>query len=229
MSQVLSLKSQVMSATKRLFEAGYLSGSGGNVSVREDVKEALAITPSSTPYEYVTEESICIVDFELNPIDCLTKPSVETAMHVAVYRNRLDVGAIVHTHQTYAKVHGLLGLGIPSLTDEQMTTLGLEVAVVPYSVSGSTGLLDEVVAKVANGCNAFVLESHGALVLGRDIEEAVRNVVLLERVAEAHYLALATGRPIMTLPPEMAEGGFEMLRTLQRAEARRRKKASRAS
>ncbi len=228
MSPEISLKAQVMNATRSLFQSGYLSGSGGNVSVREDIRDILAITPSSTPYELVTEDSICLVDFDLNPVDCPTKPSVETAMHVAVYRSRLDVGAIVHTHQTYAKVHGLLGLSIPALTDEQMTTLGIEVALVPYSVSGSTGLLDEVGAKVANGCNAFILESHGALVLGRDMDEAVRNVILLEKVAHAHYLAIASGRPIKTLPQEMAEGGFEMLRTLQRAEARRRKKAARA-
>lgn len=224
-----NLKALVMDATRTLFQAGYLSGSGGNVSVREDVREVLAITPSSTPYERVTEESICLVDFELNPVDCPTRPSVETAMHVAVYRNRLDVGAIVHTHQTYAKVHGLLGLRIPPLTDEQMTTLGIEVAVVPYSVSGSTGLLEQVASAVANGCNAYILESHGALVLGRDMDEALRNVVLLERVAEAHYLAVASGLPVKTLPPEMAEAGFEMLRTGQRAEARRRKKASRTA
>lgn len=227
MSQHEALKAQVMNATRSLFERGYLSGSGGNVSVREDVQDLLAITPSSTPYEQVTQESICLVDFDLNPVECTSKPSVETAMHVAVYRNRMDVGAIVHTHQTFAKVHGLLGVPIPALTDEQMTTLGIEVAIVPYSVSGSTGLLDQVVATIANGCNAFILESHGALVLGKDMDEAVRNVVLLEKVAEAHYLALATGRPIRTLPEEMAQGGFEMLRSAQRAEARRRKKAAR--
>ncbi len=227
MDEHLSLKESVLFATKALYDKGYLTGTGGNVSVRHDTSELLAITPSSTPYEVVNLSNICLVDFDLVPQGCTIPPSVETAMHVAVYRNRLDVGAIIHTHQTYAKVHGLLGLSIPSLTDEQMTTLGYEVALVPYSVSGSSGLLERVVEKVANGCNAFLLESHGALVMGRTMEEAMRNVVMLEKVAEAHYLAVATGRPVKTLPEEMAQGGFEMLRTGQRAEARRRKKAIR--
>ncbi|MBC2744785.1 MAG: class II aldolase/adducin family protein [Desulfosarcina sp.] len=78
---------------------GSLLSAGGNVSVRIPDEPVVVITPSGKPYMELVPENICVVDFNLNRIDSDLAPSIETAMHVGIYQNRADVGAVVHTHQ----------------------------------------------------------------------------------------------------------------------------------
>jgi glutamate-1-semialdehyde 2,1-aminomutase len=221
-------KRSVLDHCQRLARAGYLIGTGGNVSVRVDGLDALAITPSSRDYPGLVLDDICVVDWTGRPLEPGPRPSVETAMHAAVYQNRPDVNAVVHTHQPYASALGVIGEPIPALFDEQVLNLGNVVEIVPYAVSGSVDLLELVVGRLDNQCNAYILQNHGALCLGLTIEEAARNVELLEKSARVYCIALSTGREIVRLPAEMEEAIFEIHKSEQRKAIRRGRRAARA-
>ncbi len=220
-------KRQVLEYSHQLTHKGYLVGTGGNISVRIDGQDALAITPSSRDYLGLCPDDICVVDWNQQMLEGELKPSVETGMHAAVYQHRPDVNAIVHTHQPYASTFALINQPIPALFDEQVLNLGNVVEVVSYGVSGSVDLLNNIVARLDNQCNAYILQNHGALCLGLSIEEAARNVELLEKCARVYYYALTTGKEITRLPAEMEEAIFEMCKAEQRKEIRRKKKLSR--
>jgi L-ribulose-5-phosphate 4-epimerase len=219
---------QVLDAAITMTRRGMLVGTGGNVSVRIGDLDLLAITPSQRDYLDLVPDDICVVGFDGVPVEGALAPSVETRMHIAVYQARPDVNAILHTHQVHASVFAVLGEPIPALTDEQVANLGNTVAVVPYGLSGSEDLMANIQAAVGNKCNAFVLQSHGALLLGLDLPRALRNSELLEKTAHAYQMALATGKPVCRLPDDVEAAVFDLLKSDQRVEVRRKRKAKEA-
>jgi glutamate-1-semialdehyde 2,1-aminomutase len=198
----------VINSAQWLLSQGYLGselGTAGNVSVRIDGEKLIAITPSGRRYQDLVPDDICVVDFDGKMISGNHYPSVETAMHIGAYRTRQDVGAVAHTHQPFASVLAVINEPIPPLFDDITMALGGIVQVVPYALSGSPALVERVVEIITNGCQAFLMQNHGALCLGANIEKSLKNVALLEKVAFVYYHALTTGKPISKLPKETVE------------------------
>ena len=209
-------KKEIVETAQALVRKGYLMATGGNVSLRVPGQNAFAITPSNYDYSKLSPEDICILDFELNKLEGHLKPSVESAMHGAIYRVRPDVNAVIHTHQAYVSALTLIKAPIPALFDEQARFLGRSVDIIPYAPSG-TGLLKNAVAKhVKNHNNAFMMQNHGALIFGHDMERAVHNVEILEKCALAYLLAICSERKISRIPLVVREIAFAKLRKDQK-------------
>ncbi|MEW5939953.1 MAG: class II aldolase/adducin family protein [Chloroflexota bacterium] len=205
-------KKQIVETAQALTRKGYLMATGGNLSLRLAGGDAFAITPSNYDYFKLTPEDVCVLDFKLNVIEGHLKPSVESAMHGAIYQARPDVNAVIHTHQVYASALTLVKAPIPALFDEQTRFLGRSVEIVPYAPSG-TGMLAKTVAKhVRNHNNAYMMQNHGALVFGHDMERAAHNVEILEKCSLAYLLALCSERKITKIPLAAREIAFAKLR-----------------
>jgi ribulose-5-phosphate 4-epimerase/fuculose-1-phosphate aldolase len=216
MSKFDAQKKQIVDSAQALIRKGYLMATGGNLSLRIPGQKAFAITPSNYDYLKMTAEDICVLDLDLNKIEGHLNPSVESAMHGVVYQVRPDVHAIVHTHQSYVSALTLIRAPIPALFDEQARFLGRSVDIIPYAPSG-TGLLRNAVAKhVKNHDNAFMMQNHGALVFGHDMERAVHNVEILEKCALAYLLAICSERKISKIPLAVREVAFARLRKDQK-------------
>jgi L-ribulose-5-phosphate 4-epimerase len=216
MSQYQPAKQQIVKTAQDLVRKGYLMATGGNISMRVLGQKAFAITPSNYDYMKMTAEDVCVLDFNLEMLEGERKPSVEAAMHGAIYQVRGDVNAVVHTHQVYASALTLIRAPIPALFDEQARFLGRSVEIIPYAPSG-TGMLKKVIAKhVQNHNNAFMMQNHGALVLGHDMERAVHNVEILEKCALAYLLAICSERKVSKIPLAVREIAFSKLRKDQK-------------
>jgi ribulose-5-phosphate 4-epimerase/fuculose-1-phosphate aldolase len=216
MNDYHKIKQQVLDYSQALVQEGYLSGTGGNLSVRIPGEDALAITPSNFDYLEMQVDDVCVVDFSLKQIEGEHKPSIESGMHAAVYEGRADVGCVIHTHQVYASALALIDKPIPALYDEQVRWLGRSVEIIPYAPSG-TGFLRKNISKmVRNNHNAYILKNHGALSLGPDPERAMHNVLLLEKCALTYILALCTEKEITKIPLAIREIAFAKLRKDQK-------------
>jgi len=203
MSRYDAYKREVLDISRRLSEQGYFgsrSGTAGNVSMLVEGEDAVAVTPTRMRYDRMSPDDICVVDFDLHPIEAPHKPSIETPMHVAAYKVRPDINAVIHTHQTYASSVSILNISIPPLFDEVTMAIGGVVDVVPYAMSGTRELHEQVARKLANRCHCYLLQNHGAMCVGTDLETTFTYVELLERIAAAYTHALSTGKPITTLP-----------------------------
>jgi len=201
-------RTEVLETSLWLSDHGYfgsLRGTGGNVSVRIDGRDLMAVTPSSVKYHELALDDICIVDLTGAVVEGVRAPSVEAGMHAAIYRERPDVKAVVHTHQIYGSVFGVLNQPIPALLDEISFTLGEAIEVVPYALSGSPELAANVASKLKNNANAYIIQNHGIIALGKNMDKALLAAELLEKVAQIYYLALSTGRPVTILPDQIQE------------------------
>lgn len=216
MSQYQKEKHLIVQTAQELVHKGFLMATGGNLSVRVPGQDAFAITPSNYDYMKMTEDDVCILDFEMKPLEGHLKPSVESGMHGAIYQVRRDVNAIVHTHQVYVSALTLIKAPIPSLFDEQVRFLGRSVDIIPYAPSG-TGMLKNTIAKhVQNHNNAYMMQNHGALIFGHDMERAVHNVEILEKCSLAYLLALLSERKVSKIPLAIREIAFAKLRKDQK-------------
>jgi ribulose-5-phosphate 4-epimerase/fuculose-1-phosphate aldolase len=219
-----SERKAVLEASLWLSEHGFFGstrGTGGNVSVRIEDDSLMAVTPSSLKYHELSADDICITDLSGAVVDAKRAPSVETGMHAVIYRSRPDVNAVVHTHQIFGSVFALINQPIPALFDEVSFTLGPAVEVIPYGLSGSVDLVNNVAGKLANNANAYIIQNHGIIALGKNLDKAMLAAELLEKVAHIYTLALATGKPVTTLPEstrEMAQG----IRSYEVAEAQKK-------
>ena len=211
-----SAKELIVETAQKLTRKGYLMATGGNLSVRIPGGNAFAITPSNYDYMKMVPEDICVVDFGLTMLEGARKPSVETSMHGAIYQVRTDVNAVIHTHQVYTSALALIGKSIPALFDEQALFLGRSVRIIPYAPSG-TGMLKNTIARhVRDHNNAYMMQNHGALVFGPDMDRAVDNVEVLEKCALAYLLALCTGARVTRIPLPIREIAFSKLRRDQK-------------
>jgi ribulose-5-phosphate 4-epimerase/fuculose-1-phosphate aldolase len=197
-------KTMVLEASLWLSRNGYFGtqrGTGGNVSLRLG-ESSMVITPTSMEYEGLTPDDILVVDFDMAVIEGKTglKPSVESVLHSTIYRNRPECNAVVHTHQTYGSALALINTPVPALFDEVSLALGPLIDIIPYALSGSPELASNTATKLSNKANAYIIQNHGILALGKTMDKALLHAELLEKVARAYCLALSTGKLVTTLP-----------------------------
>jgi ribulose-5-phosphate 4-epimerase/fuculose-1-phosphate aldolase len=213
MPQYQPFKQEVLNTCKILLKRGYLKATEGNISARIKGENAFAITPSNYDYAKMQIADICVLDHEAKPIESPLKPSIESGMHAAVYRERSDVHVIIHTHQPYASALALINAPIPALFDEQVRMIGRSVEIIPYAPSGTGFLAGNVRKKIKSGNNAFILQNHGVLIFGVSSEQAIHNMALLEKCALTYLLALLTEKTVTKIPFAIREIAFAKLRS----------------
>jgi len=206
MSKWQEEKRLVMEAAQRMLEKGLVVGTSGNVSRRlppEEGRDLLAITPSSRYYDLLAIDDIQVIDFEAEPVEGDLPPSVETMLHIGIYKARRNIKAVIHTHSVYASAIAVAGLDIPTILDDQITFIGGEVKLAKHALSGSEEQVDNVIA-VLEDRNGVLLPNHGAIGIGRTVREAFTVCELLEKAAKIYLLALSLGK-VNLLPAEVVE------------------------
>lgn len=204
MDEATAIREAVLDAVQRIVATGLVANASGNVScrIRRPDGDHFAVTASRVPYHRFTIDDVLIVDEEIEPVVGDGVPSSESLLHMAVYRARPDVGAVIHTHSVYASAYAVAARPIPALLDEQVVALGGAVEVADYGASASEQLADNAVGALGDRA-AVLLRNHGAVGVGADLEEAIAVVELVERVAKIGALAIIVGGAGGELPADV--------------------------
>jgi len=193
-SDELDAKRQaVVDTGVEMLEQGLTKGTGGNASARVG-DDYVVVSPSGIPYETIEPEDVPLVNLEAELIDSDLDPSAETPMHTAVYRQRNDVGGIVHTHSPYASTFASLSEPIEA-SHYLIAYAGDKVPVAPYETYGTEELGAAAAETIGDQYNACLLENHGVLTVGETIEGAFETALIVEYCARIHYQARAIGEP----------------------------------
>ncbi|MEE9198346.1 MAG: class II aldolase/adducin family protein [Dehalococcoidia bacterium] len=211
-----SEKKAVADAARKMLARGLVAGTAGNVSLRlgqQGGSRLLAITPTGQPYEEMTAADIIVIDFEGDVVEGEGNPSSESLTHIAIYDARPDVGSVIHTHSVYASVLAVAGVELPPIIDELVTYLGGPITVAEYGFPGTEDLGVKACAALEDR-NAVLLRNHGALGVGKSVEEALRNCELVERAAQIFLHASALGK-VGVLPPDVVEAERNIFRMMQ--------------
>ena len=186
------IRKKVYETFLKMAEAGLVAPKEGNASARIPGEEKIAITPSQVPYDVMKPDDILVVGFDEQLLVGKLKPSTETKMHIAVYKARGDVGGVIHTHSPYASALSCVHERIPALFDEQTVFLGGDIGTTPYALPGSV----EIGANAAQALSerdGTMLSNHGTICCGKTIDDALRNAILVEKLAMVYTTAKLVG------------------------------------
>ena len=191
----MDYRADLVAAGKRMLQKGLTVETWGNLSLRDPGSGLVYLTPSAMPYDTITEEDVVVMDLDGKTVEGRRKPTVESGLHLSVYRARPGVNAIIHTNPIYSLVFAVQHRDIPPVIDEAAQALGGAVRCAKYALPGTEALARNTVEALGEGGMACLLANHGAVCLGRDMKQAFKTAAVLEMTAQVYQMALTTGAP----------------------------------
>lgn len=177
---------------RRLYDRGLTTTSGGNISMRVS-DEIILITPSATDKGRMKWQEVGIMTMTGENLTPALKPSMESEMHLSVYRKKADIKAIVHAHPVFASSYTATKNDIDTtLTAEAAAILGKPV-MVPYALMGTADLAS-IVSENIERSRVLLLENHGILTAGAGILQAFDLIEVLENAARMTLIVAMTGK-----------------------------------
>jgi L-fuculose-phosphate aldolase len=193
-------REMVAAACNRLAGEGLVPGTAGNASMRSG--DHVAVTPTGAVLGRLEPEQVTVVDLDGQVVDGSLAPTSELDLHLGVYR-RHGAGAVVHTHAPMATAIACVLDELP-LVHYQMLALGGSIRVAPYATFGTAELAESVVAAL-EGRSAALMQSHGAVCVGGDVQAAADSTLLLEWACTVYWHARALGEPHVLTDAEVGD------------------------
>jgi L-ribulose-5-phosphate 4-epimerase len=198
-----SLREQLVELHAELPRHGLVAWTGGNISARDPDTGLVAIKPSGVRYEDLTAASLVVLDLDGRIVEGAFHPSSDTASHLYVYRQRPDVGGMVHTHSRYATAFAAVGRAIPVYLTAQADEFGGEIPCAGFAAIGDESIGRLIVDDIGDA-RAILLRQHGVFTIGASAGDAVKAAVMVEDVAATVWAALQIGQP-ESLPDDVVE------------------------
>ena len=184
------IRNIVLEAILDAVDQGLIHGTSGNIALRDDEDDVVAITPSGISYKHMTADQIAIVDLNGKWLDGPFKPSSEAPMHTAAMRARKDIRATVHTHGMFATIAAMSG-ELKSVTPPQCEFV--PVGIVPFTMPGSDDVAEKVAAALGEKGRAVLIQNHGMFCVGKDMKAAMAATVYTEEMAQTAWYAKVAG------------------------------------
>ncbi len=197
----MDMREILVEAGKKLIRENFTVETWGNISVRDEAG-LVYITPSGMDYECCTADDMVVMTIDREIVSGKRKPSIETDLHLEVYKARPEVRAIVHTHPICSTVFSCMGESIPLILDEAAQALGGEVTTAAYALPGTMELAKNCVKALGEKSNACLLQSHGAVCVSCDMKGAFKVAKVLEMTAEIYYRIRSVGGNFIPLSEE---------------------------
>ena len=190
----LARRRAVVEACRWMNASGLNQGTSGNISIRDGAR--MLITPSGLPYDQMNAEDLVPMPLEgdYGAYEGELVPSSEWRFHLDILRAKPEVGAVVHTHSTYATTLAIAGREIPACHYMIAAAGGPSIRCAPYATYGTPELSLNALAAL-DGRACCLLANHGMIATGPTLEKAMWLAVELETIARQYYLSLAIGEP----------------------------------
>ncbi|WP_438349274.1 class II aldolase/adducin family protein [Paenibacillus sp. FA6] len=196
------IRQELCKYARKIVDNGLVVGPGGNISARAGDK--MYLSPSGFALEEIQPEQWVEVDIPTGEItDKGLRPSSEVLMHLYGYRQKPDMGAMVHTHPSYCIAFTLIEENLPMMFPDQAALVG-RTAFIPYLIPTTDLLADAVAAKV-NEASSILLGNHGLVTTGRNLREAYYRTQVVEESAKIYLSAKAAGTPVPLTDQEVAD------------------------
>lgn len=193
-----ALKQQVYEANMELPRRGLITYTWGNVSGIDRAAGLFVIKPSGVDYENLRPEDMVVMDLEGNRIEGTMNPSSDTATHLELYKEFLEIGGIVHTHSPFATSWAQAGRGLPCygtthadyFYGEIPCARNLTEEEIEAGYEKHTGLVIIETFREKNPLYVpgVLCKNHGPFTWGKDAAQAVHNAVVLEEIAKMNLM-----------------------------------------
>ena len=188
-TRALLLKKEITEYMALSYEHGLTSSLSGNISVRAE--HVVYISPTKVPRYRIRPDDVSVVTMMGEHLEG-KHPSSELPTHLAIYE-ATESSAIVHAHSRFATALSCLGNDLESPDVEGKHLLG-RVPLIPYEEPGTSDL-GEAVSRGILGCKGVLLQNHGLIAVGTNLEEAFIVAEAIERAAQLIFDLSVLNRP----------------------------------
>jgi L-ribulose-5-phosphate 4-epimerase len=187
-----TLRAEIYRLNLELPKNQLVTWTSGNASGRDPASGLVVIKPSGVRYEMLTPENMVVVDLDGKVVDGMLKPSSDVHAHLYIYRHRLDINGVVHTHSTFATAFAAVGHSIPPVLTAIADEFGGPIPCGGYARVGGDEIGRVVIASIGDS-PAILMKNHGVFTIGKTPEAAVKAAVMVEDVARTVFYALQLG------------------------------------
>lgn len=185
------VKEQICEIGRRVYAKGFAAANDGNISVRLNDREVMC-SPTMVSKGFMRPEDICKVDYEGKQLAGTRKRSSEILLHLAIYKQRPDVKAVVHCHPPHATAFAVAGVPIPKCVLPEVEVFLGEVPTAVYETPGTQKFADTLVPHLQSS-NTIILANHGTVTFGPDLEKAYWNSEIIDAYCKILILARQLG------------------------------------
>ena len=189
---------------KKMVNDHLTAGTGGNLSILDRSTGLMAISPSGIDYFETKLEDIVIMNLDGDVVEGTCKPSSELNLHIALYKKKPEITAVVHTHSTYCIVLSTLDMPIKAVNYILADAGTPSVPVAPYRRFATQELADAVADSIGDS-NACLMANHGLSTCGKNLQSAYSLAREGEWIAEIQWRAMCIGKPNIINDREMME------------------------
>ena len=200
---LLDERRKVVEYARKMLSTGLVKGTGGNISLTNEDKSLVAITPSGVAYETMRPEDVVVLDLDGNHVDGDLLPSSELGFHLALLRQRMEIKAVVHTHSDYSTALACLRWELPAV-HYLIGSAGFKVPLAPYATFGTPELAEGICETIGDG-NAVLLANHGLVAVGVSLSKAFSTAEMVEYVAKLYLITRSVGSPVVLNRGEMQD------------------------
>jgi len=201
------LRQRIVEIGKLMHQKNFIAAGDGNISARVD-RERLLVTPSGVSKGFLDPDQLLVVDLDGEKIAPRfgkwrdLKPSSEIRLHLECYRQRADIGAVIHAHPPHAIACTLAGISLAKcVLPEVVYDLGT-IPTAPYATPASEEGA-RAVRQLIGKYDALMLDRHGSVTVGADVWEAYLRLERVEHSAQVTLAAQqALGKPLEPLSDE---------------------------
>jgi L-fuculose-phosphate aldolase len=191
MASEYQLKEQICEIGRRVYNRGFAAANDGNISIRLNDREILC-SPTMVSKGFMKPADLCKVDYEGKQLAGTRKRSSEILLHLAVYKNRPDVKAVVHCHPPHATAFAVAQQPIPQCVLPEVEVFLGEVPTAIYETPGTQKFADTIVPHLKSS-NTIILANHGTVTFGPDLEKAFWNSEIIDAYCRILILAKQLG------------------------------------
>ena len=196
MSSAQEMKDAVCRIAKKAYNEKLMAGTSGNVTMFDHKRGQMAVTPSNFDYIDMTPDDVVVMNLDGEVLEGEHKPSSEWRMHAEVYRAREDISACVHTHSPRATSFAVVQEKVPVILTEMMPFIGGDIPLAEFALPGTVELGYNTVSALEKR-NACLLENHGVVAIGKNLDQAYLRAVYVEDAAKIYHYARALGTPVL--------------------------------
>ena len=203
-----ALREEIVRVGRLMYERGLVVGVDGNISARLDEAHVLC-SPSGLCKGMMTPEQLIVIDTDGHKVGPGTtanrdlRPTSEVPMHLEAYRQRPDIGGVVHAHPPITVALSIAGVSLADcMLPEVIVNLGL-VPTTEYATPASEENV-RAIRDLISTHDGMILQRHGTLTVGRSPWEAYLRLESLEQVARITLILQQLGRG-EPLPPDFVE------------------------
>ena len=196
-------REEIVRVGRMMYDRGWIASTDGNISVRLDGERILA-TPTGVCKGSMTPDDPIICDLEGARLSGTRHCTSEMPMHVAVYKERPDIRAVVHAHPPTATGFAVAGKALNlGVLPELIVSFG-SVPLADYGLPGTPALVEGMLPFIGK-YNAILLANHGAVAYAEDLTNAFGRMETVEHLARIMVVAETLGGPKLLPRSEIAK------------------------